>query len=97
MTPNGLTGHAAAGSGRSTHSARFPALSLYADQRRPGDGDSPLVDAAVRIVSQARHQGARISQADLARQLRAEGYSIANDRLRWLATVSGLVPWRERP
>jgi hypothetical protein len=55
-----------------------------------------LVDAAVRIVSQARHQGVRISQADLARQLRTEGYSIANDRLRWLATVSGLEPWWEQ-
>jgi hypothetical protein len=96
MTPNGVVGHAASGNGRSTHSVGFPALGPYADQRRPGAGGSPLVDAAVRIVSQARHQGVRISQADLARQLRTEGYSIANDRLRWLATVSGLEPWWEQ-
>jgi hypothetical protein len=54
--------------------------------------DSPLIDRAVRIVAQARLQGGPLSQAALARQLRAEGYSIANDRLRWLATVSGLEP-----
>ena len=54
--------------------------------------DSPLIDRAVRIVTQARLQGGLLSQAALARQLRAEGYSIANDRLRWLATVSGLEP-----
>jgi hypothetical protein len=89
VIPNGLTGHAAAGNGR-------PAFGPYPDQGRPGDADSPLVDAAMRIVTQARQQGARISQADLARQLRAEGYSIANDRLRWLATVSGLGPWSEQ-
>ena len=47
-------------------------------------------------MTQAKQQGVRISQADLARQLRAEGYSIANDRLRWLATVSGLEPGWER-
>ncbi len=57
-----------------------------------GSRDSPLVDRAVRIVAQARLQGGLLSQAALARQLRAEGYSIANDRLRWLATVSGLDP-----
>jgi len=44
----------------------------------------------VRIVAQARLQREPLSQAALARQLRAEGYGIANDRLRWLATVSGL-------
>src|SRR6266540_2420171 len=55
-----------------------------------GSRDSPLIDRAVRIVAQARLQREPLSQAALARQLRAEGYGIANDRLRWLATVSGL-------
>jgi hypothetical protein len=96
VTPNGLTGHAPAGNGRPVHSVGSPALPPHLDQRWPGDGDSPLVDAALRIVTQAKQQSVRISQADLARQLRAEGYSIANDRLRWLATVSGLEPWWER-
>jgi hypothetical protein len=97
VTPNGLTGHAAPGNGHSARSAGSPALRPYPDQRRKGDSDRPLVDAAMRIVAQARQQGVRISQADLARQLRTAGYSIANDRLRWLAMASGLEPWRERP
>ena len=58
----------------------------------PGGRDSSLIDRAAGIVAQARLQGGPVSQASLARQLRAEGYSIANDRLRWLAAVSGLEP-----
>ena len=61
-------------------------------QREPGGRDSSLIDRAAGIVAQARLQGGPLSQASLARQLRAEGYSIANDRLRWLAAVSGLEP-----
>jgi len=57
--------------------------------RAAGGGDR-LVEAAARIVGQARLQGDPLSQAGLARKLRAEGYGIANDRLRWLAAVSGL-------
>lgn len=52
--------------------------------------DGPLIEAATDLVAQARCRGDGLSQAALARQLRAEGYRIANDRLRWLASVSGL-------
>jgi hypothetical protein len=44
-----------------------------------------VIDVAARIVADARLPGVRLSQAGLARQLRAEGYSIANDRLLALA------------
>ncbi len=61
---------------------------------RPGDlgpaEDGPLIEAAAAIVLEARKRGVRLSQAELARQLRACGLSIANDRLRWLAGASGL-------
>jgi Protein of unknown function (DUF2637) len=62
-------------------------------QRRPPrqEGrDGPLIEVAAGLVAQAKLRGDGLSQAALARQLRAEGYSIANERLRWLATVSGL-------
>jgi len=55
-----------------------------------GRRDGSLIEGAARLVAAARLRGNRLSQAELARQLRAEGYSIANGRLRWLATVSGL-------
>jgi Protein of unknown function (DUF2637) len=55
-----------------------------------GRRDGSLIEGAARMVAAARLRGNRLSQAELARQLRAEGYSIANGRLRWLATVSGL-------
>jgi hypothetical protein len=55
-----------------------------------GRRDGSLIEGAARLVAAARLQGNRLSQAELARQLRAEGYSIANGRLRWLATASGL-------
>ena len=63
------------------------------DLRQSGDGQ--LIDAAIGIVTQASQQGVRLSQAELARQLRARGLSIANDRLRWLAGATGLEPCRE--
>ena len=59
---------------------------------RNGHGDRALIDAAARFVAQAREEGDRLSQAALARRLRAEGFHIANERLRWLAAVSGLEP-----
>jgi hypothetical protein len=62
-------------------------------QRRPREQetqDGPLIEMAASLVAQAKLRGEDLSQAKLARQLRAEGYHIANDRLRWLATVSGL-------
>jgi len=83
---NGLAGRAAPGTG---HPAP-PAARQRPHRQRPGDRDSSLIDAAVRVVAQARTAGGHLSQAALARQLRAQGYSIANDRLRWLATASRL-------
>ena len=59
---------------------------------RNGHGDRALIDAAARLVAQAREEGDRLSQAALARHLRAEGFHIANERLRWLAAISGLEP-----
>jgi len=68
-------------------------------QRRPREQetqDGPLIEMAASLVAQAKLRGDDLSQAKLARQLRAEGYHIANDRLRWLATVSGLDEDRAR-
>jgi hypothetical protein len=58
--------------------------------RKQEGRDGPLIEVATDLVVQARLRGDDLSQAELARQLRAEGYSIANGRLRWLAAVSGL-------
>ena len=55
-----------------------------------GDRDNELVTAARRIVAGTRHAGTRLSQIALAEKLRSEGYKVANNRLRWLAAVSGL-------
>jgi hypothetical protein len=60
--------------------------------RGQGRGDRLLIDAAARIVAETRVAGDGLSQAELARRLRAGGYSIANGRLRWLSAVSGLQP-----
>jgi hypothetical protein len=56
----------------------------------PGNRDTELVAAARRIVAGTRHAGIRLSQIALAEKLRSEGYKVANNRLRWLAAVSGL-------
>ena len=69
-----------------------PAPRSPSHPREPAGPDGPVIDVAARIVADARLRGVRLSQAGLARQLRAEGYRIANGRLRWLATVSGLAP-----
>jgi len=61
----------------------------------PGDAgghDAQLIAAAARIVAAAMQAGDRLSQAALAGQLRREGYTVANGRLRWLACASGLEP-----
>jgi len=72
--------------------AGSPALSPHPGSR-PADGLAPpLAEAAARIVAHARQQGLQLTQAALARQLRAQGYGIANHRLRWLADLSGLTP-----
>jgi hypothetical protein len=54
------------------------------------DRDAELVAAAARIVARARHDGRRLGQAALASRLRRDGYTVANDRLRWLSAASGL-------
>ena len=55
-----------------------------------GDHDRQLVAAAIRIIAEAAHDGSKLSQAALAEKLRGQGYSIANDRLRWLSAAAGL-------
>jgi hypothetical protein len=60
------------------------------DDLDPGDRETELVAAARRIVADTRHAGTRLSQIALAEKLRSEGYKVANNRLRWLAAVSGL-------
>jgi hypothetical protein len=37
-------------------------------------------------------EGSRLTQAALADRLRREGYTVANNRLHWLSSVSGLEP-----
>ena len=67
-----------------------PETSQQEDDPDPGDRDKELVAAARRIVADTRHAGTRLSQIALAEKLRSEGYKVANNRLRWLAAVSGL-------
>jgi hypothetical protein len=67
-----------------------PETSQQEDDPDPGDRDTELVAAARRIVAGTRHAGTRLSQIALAEKLRSEGYKVANNRLRWLAAVSGL-------
>jgi hypothetical protein len=67
-----------------------PETTQREDDPDPGDRDAELVAAARRIVAGTRHAGTRLSQIALAEKLRSEGYKVANNRLRWLAAVSGL-------
>ena len=67
-----------------------PETSQQEDDPDPSDRDAQLVAAARRIVADTRHAGTRLSQITLAEKLRSEGYKVANNRLRWLAAVSGL-------
>jgi Protein of unknown function (DUF2637) len=61
------------------------------DEAPEDDGrGARLVAAATRIVADAARDGDRLSQAALAARLRREGYTLANNRLRWLACASGL-------
>lgn len=46
--------------------------------------DGQLIAAAARILAEATRRGDRLSQTALAEKLRSQGYSIANERLRWL-------------
>ena len=60
------------------------------ERRQTPDGE--LVDAARSIIAEAERRGVRLTQAALARGVRAQGHRIANDRLRWLASACGLQP-----
>jgi hypothetical protein len=55
-----------------------------------GDRDAQLLTAAARIVAVTNRDGGRLSQAALAEKLRGEGYTVANNRLRWLSATIGL-------
>jgi hypothetical protein len=65
------------------------------DDLDPGDRETELVAAARRIVADTRQAGTRLSQIALAEKLRSEGHKVANNRLRWLAAVSGLEAGQE--
>jgi len=69
-----------------------PAISKLQNIHDLGDRDAQLVAAATRLVAEAVRDGGRLSQAALADRLRREGYTVANSRLRWLSSVSGLEP-----
>jgi hypothetical protein len=61
-----------------------PSAASIDPQDRLSDADQRLVDLAISILRDAERQGNRLSQAALARQMRAHGQPIANNRLRWL-------------
>lgn len=71
-------------------SAAGTSMNGHSSRHQPQSTDRLLVDAASEVVTQARQQGIRLSQSALARELRAQGLSIANGRLHWLAATSGL-------
>jgi len=50
--------------------------------------DKRLVIAAAEILHGTEEQGIQLSQARLARQMRARGLTIPNQRLRWLAVAA---------
>jgi hypothetical protein len=52
------------------------------------EDDERLVADAAGIMRDAEQRHARLSQSALARQLRARGHRIANDRLRWLTLTA---------
>jgi hypothetical protein len=60
-----------------------------------GNHDAELVAAASRIVARARQDGGHLSQVALGRELRNQGYTIANNRLSWISSASGLTPCRD--
>jgi len=79
-----------------TAAGEDPVASQQEDDPDPGDRDAELVAAARRIVAGTRHGGTRLSQIALAEKLRSEGHKVANNRLRWLAAVSGLEAGQDR-
>jgi hypothetical protein len=87
------------GPARDTPAAAVIAAVPGPEASHPGDdadgGEEELVAAARRLIAEARQAGARISQIALAEKLRSEGYKVANNRLRWLAAVSGMEPGQD--
>jgi Protein of unknown function (DUF2637) len=79
-------GDTAAGAGAVTGSSRPRLASLS----RPllNERDTKLVDAAAGIFREAGRQGIQLSQAMLAKRIRARGMSIPNQRLGWLADAA---------
>jgi hypothetical protein len=59
---------------------------------RLSEADRRLVEMARAISRKAERQGRRLSQTALAREMRARGQPIANDRLRWLIQAIGATP-----
>lgn len=59
--------------------------------------DRRLVKVASALLRDAEDKGEPIGQAALARELRAQGFSIANERLRWLIETAGGQPSTGRP
>ena len=59
--------------------------------------DQRLVETATAVIRKAEQDGHHLSQAALARQMRARGQSVANERLRWLMNAAGAGPPGEAP
>jgi len=76
--------------GRGTASADGAGGDAGPAPRSPAGLDGQLVEAARQIAAAAALDGTRLSQAALVEQLRQQGWSIANDRVRWLAATAGL-------
>jgi hypothetical protein len=57
--------------------------------------DQRLIEAAASILRDAEREGAHLSQAALARQLRTKGHRIPNGRLSWLSRSVRLALQRE--
>jgi len=74
------------------------AATACGDGAQSGDNvivlDGQLIEAARRIAADAARDGSRLTQVALAEQLRSQGWTIANDRLRRLAVTIGLSPRR---
>jgi hypothetical protein len=78
----------AAGTDAVTGSSR-PRLAALPHSCDPlNERDTKLVDAAAGILREADRQGIQLSQAMLAKRIRARGLSIPNQRLGWLATAA---------
>jgi hypothetical protein len=64
---------------------------------RLSDRDRKLIRAASKILSAAEDKGTPLSQMVLARDLRAQGFAIANERLAWLMQAAAERPSTGRP